>query len=110
MDSFGNRLRTERTRLGMNQEEFAACGGVQRNAQARYEKDERSPDAEYLSAIAAHGVDVLYVVTGVRAGAGLAAQLTEEQAALLQDYAAVPEEGKAAVRHVLTALAQVAKR
>ena len=38
-------------------------GGVKRNAQAKYEKGIRYPDAEYFSAIA-DKVDILYIVTG----------------------------------------------
>lgn len=50
----------------MSQTDFGALGGVQKRAQINYESGSRSPDAEYLSAIAAAGVDVLYVLTGKR--------------------------------------------
>lgn len=64
--AIGERLREERERFGWNQEELGQLGGVNRNTQGKYEKGERTPDASYLSAIAAAGVDVLYVVTGTR--------------------------------------------
>lgn len=64
--AIGERLREERERLGLNQEELGQRGGVNRNTQGKYEKSERSPDAVYLAGIAQHGVDVLYVVTGAR--------------------------------------------
>lgn len=64
MDTFGERLRAERERLGLSQVAFGELGGVQKVAQINYEKDKRKPDAEYLAAIAAAGVDVLYVLTG----------------------------------------------
>lgn len=64
MNSIGERLRSERSRLGMNQDELAKVGGVQRSAQSNYERGDRSPDAAYLALVAAAGVDVLYVVTG----------------------------------------------
>lgn len=67
MDSIGIRIRTERTRLGMNQDDFAALAGVQRRAQGSYERDQRVPDAAYLAAVAQHGVDVMFVITGNRA-------------------------------------------
>ncbi|MFV9534148.1 helix-turn-helix domain-containing protein [Pseudomonas aeruginosa] len=67
MSTIGERLREERERKGMNQSSFAEVGGVQKRAQINYEKDERHPDAAYLAAIAAAGVDVLYVLTGQRA-------------------------------------------
>ncbi|WP_295441527.1 helix-turn-helix transcriptional regulator [uncultured Thiodictyon sp.] len=69
MNTRGSRLREERLRLGMNQDELAAAGGVKRRAQVNYEQDERSPDAEYLAGVAAAGVDVQYVVVGIRTGA-----------------------------------------
>lgn len=62
----GDRLKEERERLGFNQTEFAAQAGASKNSQYNYEKGERSPDAGYLAAVAGQGVDVLYVVTGVR--------------------------------------------
>lgn len=62
-----SRLRQERARLGLNQDVMAAAAGLKRNAQVKYEKGERSPDAEYLAAVAALGVDVAYVLTGEHA-------------------------------------------
>ena len=61
MLNFSERLREERVRLGFNQADFAALGGVAKTSQFNYEKGERSPDAAYLVAIGAIGVDVLYV-------------------------------------------------
>ena len=56
----GARLREERERLGLNQEGFGQLGGVRKQAQLLYEKDERKPDSDYLVAVAAAGVDVLF--------------------------------------------------
>lgn len=47
-----------------SQESLAEKGGVGKNAQIKYEKGERSPDADYLHLVAQAGVDVLYVLTG----------------------------------------------
>lgn len=66
MDTFGQRLKEVRLGLNLSQSEFAALGGVQKRAQINYEQSERKPDSDYLKAIAAHGVDVRYVVTGER--------------------------------------------
>lgn len=52
--------------MGLTQEAFGDLGGVKRLAQAHYEKGTRNPDSAYLSAIAAAGVDVQYVLTGRR--------------------------------------------
>ncbi|NMG63453.1 helix-turn-helix domain-containing protein [Azoarcus indigens] len=67
MGSIGERLRSERLRLGMSQADFGSLAGVQKQAQLKYEKGERLPGAAYLAAVAGEGVDVLYVLTGRRA-------------------------------------------
>jgi len=64
MVSIGDRLRDEREALGLTQEKMAIAVGITKKTQGLYERDERVPDAEYLAAVAAKGVDVLYVVTG----------------------------------------------
>lgn len=66
MSSIGDRLREEREQLGFNQTAFGAVGGVQKQAQLKYEKGERFPGADYLEAVAKVGADVQYIVTGVR--------------------------------------------
>lgn len=66
MGDISDRLVEERKRLKMNQTAFGLMGGVQKQAQFNYEKGNRSPDADYLAAIAGSGVDVLYVLTGKR--------------------------------------------
>jgi len=63
---FGTRLREERKRLSLTQTALGAVGGVRVQAQLLYEQGKRKPDIDYLSAIAAAGVDVLYVITGRR--------------------------------------------
>lgn len=68
--SIGLRLKEERERLDLNQTDFAKIGGVGRKSQFNYEENERSPDAEYLAAIAAEGADIQYIVTGIRKGTG----------------------------------------
>lgn len=73
-NSVGARLREERTRLNLSQTAFADVAGVTKTTQGNYETNKRSPDAEYLAAIARSGVDVQYVVTGERAAhSGVAA-------------------------------------
>ena len=62
----GERLREERERLRLNQEQFGEIGGVRKQSQLLYEKGERHPDSQYLAAIAAAGVDVLFVLTDIR--------------------------------------------
>lgn len=67
--SIGARLREERIRLGFSQTDFAALAGASKKSQIRYEADEGGgPDCAFLTAVAAAGVDVSYVVTGRRSG------------------------------------------
>ena len=84
MSTIGERLREERERLGLSQPAFAALGGAGKHSQINYEADRRSPDGQYLSAVAAHGVDVLYVLTGQRTpGHELAQQVRRKHGAVL---------------------------
>lgn len=69
MSDFSVRLREERARLGLTQEDFGGLGGVKKLAQWTYEKGDRSPDAAYLGQLWFEGVDVQYVLTGLRADA-----------------------------------------
>lgn len=66
--SIGDRLKEVRERQGASQAEFGALGGVQKQAQLKYEKGVRCPDAAYLAALVNAGVDVYYVLTGERWG------------------------------------------
>ena len=67
MGTIGARLREERERVETSQAVFAAKLGQSRKSQIRYEAGDRTPDGDYLAAASAIGVDILYVLTGVRA-------------------------------------------
>lgn len=64
--SINLRIKEEREKLGYSQEKLGAIGGVQKRAQINYESGERQPDAAYLRGIAQVGVDVQYVLLGIR--------------------------------------------
>ena len=64
--SIGQRLREEREKIGLNQTAMGAVGGVRKQAQLKYENNESYPNAEYLAAVAKIGVDIQYVVLGIR--------------------------------------------
>jgi transcriptional regulator with XRE-family HTH domain len=66
LSTIGIRLKDERKRLGYSQTDFGNVGGVTKNTQILYESDKRSPDALYLASLAAIGVDVQYITTGIR--------------------------------------------
>lgn len=66
MHNMGLRLKSERKRLALSQQQLGLIGGVEANAQGLYERGKRLPNAGYLSEVAKAGVDVLFVVTGSR--------------------------------------------
>lgn len=73
--TFGERLREERKRLGLNQTELALMGGVVKFTQINYEKNERTPDIDYLLKLHNAGVDVYYILTGQRTPAATSEKL-----------------------------------
>lgn len=66
MSDFFERLKEMRLLCGLNQDDFAALGGVKKQAQFNYEKGERRPDIKYLENLLKAGVDVNYILTGNR--------------------------------------------
>jgi transcriptional regulator with XRE-family HTH domain len=64
--SISDRLREEREKSGLSQEKFGQIGGVTKKTQLLYESGARTPDAAYLRAVAGIGVDVQYVLLGIR--------------------------------------------
>lgn len=100
--TIGNRLREERERLGLKQEEMANLGGVGRGAQLRYEKGEGAPGADYLSALSTRGLDVLYVVCGIRK---MHTTASPEQSRLLDAYAAMSRQVRRAALLLMETLA-----
>lgn len=97
MNLLGERLREERQRLGLTQDAL----GVTPQAQRRYEKGERSPDADYLSRFAQAGADVLYIVAGERS----AAALSDEEVRLIEGFRRMDERGRAGVLGLVAAFA-----
>lgn len=62
----GIRLREERERLSLSQAEFAEKTGISRVTLGRYETGKRNPDTAYLSTLKGIGVDLDWVIFGVR--------------------------------------------
>ena len=84
--SIGERLRNERERLGLTQEQLGSVGGITKLSQFNYENGKRSPSADYLAEIAKVGIDVNYVLFGTRANNAL----TDEEQQLLAAFRAAP--------------------
>lgn len=96
------RLRAERVRLKLTQEEMAALGGLSKLAQLRYEKGERKPDSAFLATLADAGVDVLYVITGERSKPVPPQELLPpEDRELLERFHDLPKRMQTAIDDVL---------
>ena len=101
MLNFFERLREIRKGMNLTQADFGALAGVTVTAQLNYEKGTRNPDTAYLERLAAHGVDVVYLLTGERIPRGASA-LSEAEAALLARY----RSGSPALRGYLQEVGQ----
>lgn len=108
MLNIGDRLKAERLRLGFNQSDFAERAGVSKTTQFNYEKNDRSPDADYLAEIGKAGVDLMYVLTGQRSLAA-ADGFSAEAVQIMGWFDHLAEEDRAVVTRVLRALADTQK-
>ncbi|MFK8331458.1 helix-turn-helix domain-containing protein [Pseudomonas sp. BJa5] len=104
MNGIGSRLREERERLGLTQRVFGDIGGVEPNAQGKYESGERTPKADYLAAVAARGVDALYVLSGERTPLPQGS-LSPEEDRLLGCFRTLSAHDQAAIQQLLGSLA-----
>lgn len=93
----GARLRVERERLGMSQDEMGTRAGKNKNTQMRYETGVNSPTAAYLHDLADLGVDIGYVLTG------FPTELHDEDAEMLARFRVASPEIRFALRMMLTA-------
>lgn len=86
----GQRLRQERRRLGLSQEMFGEIAGIKRTVVGFFERGVAVPRTEYLSAWAASGLDVVYVLFGVRADqlavSALSPDLTERAFLRIEEF------------------------
>ena len=103
------RLKSERENLGFSQQALADLLGISLRSQQNYEKGDRNPDSAYLAAIAAAGADVLYILTGQRAGGASAPPppraVSEGDRILLDNFHAAPSQVQAGVKTALGAFA-----
>ena len=86
--------------MGLNQADFAVLGGVKISSQTRYEAGTGSPDISYLSAIAEHGADVVFILTGQRSDE----LLTEEESSIVTALRRLEPHQRAAVFALLQSL------
>lgn len=88
--SASDRLRELREAKHLSQEGFGALAGVSKNTQNNYETGKRQPTFAYLEALAAAGVDVVYLLTGDRD----LQLLTDRQRRILRLFDALSEDGQ----------------
>ncbi len=67
MRDFSQRLKSERKALGLSQEALAEKCSISGRSQQNYESGQRSPDADYLAALASAGADINFILTGITA-------------------------------------------
>lgn len=97
--SLGARLREERERLGLSQLAFGELGDVPLRTEQDWERGVSAVKSDFLTVVAQHGVDVLYVITGER----LSSKLTLDpiQSAVLGSLARCsPQRQMEAVQHM----------
>lgn len=105
MDGMGSRIREERERLGLTQRVLGDIGGVAPNAQGKYESGERTPKADYLAALAARGVDALYVLSGVPTQMSVAG-LSATEARVLNGFRHLSSADQQAIEQLLRSLSR----
>lgn len=84
----GQRLKAERRRLNLSQEELAVAGGIRRSTLYQYERGDRRPSLDFLLKTASAGVDLNFIIFGQRS-VRLADEVRVERHILDQIYAIV---------------------
>lgn len=102
MCKIGQRLAEERKRLGYNQTEFGALGGVALRTVADWEKNKTSPNGAFLAEIAKAGADITYIITGQRTEK----VLEPRESALIDNYRNSSEKNKKVIEQVAFATAK----
>lgn len=107
MKDLGSRLKEERKRLGLSQQDFGSIGGVEANAQGKYESGERIPRSDYLAALGKKGIDVMYVLSGERTPIATDT-LNEAERAVITHYRALSDDDRDAISQLATSLSECA--
>jgi transcriptional regulator with XRE-family HTH domain len=105
MNHLGSRLKEERKILGLSQHAFAAIGGVEANAQGKYESGERTPRSDYLAALSGKGVDVLYLLSGQRTPMRIES-LSDTERAVIIHYRGLTDVDKEAISQLALSLSE----
>ncbi len=65
-ESIGERIKSERRRLGLSQDKFAEAGGIRRTTLYQYEHGDRRPSLDFLMKSTSVGLDLAYIIFGER--------------------------------------------
>lgn len=95
------RLRDERNRINKTQEELAACLGLSARTWGKYEKRIIMPDAYTLFALEKEGIDIYYILTGIKLPVGLDSENEEK---IIKQYRNADDGVKFAVNSIFNAL------
>ena len=101
--TLGNRLRGERKTLGLSQAQLAMRTGIQTNAQGHYESGLRLPRADYLECLCTIGIDVQFILLGVRAPV-TQGELSRDESAVIQSFRILDFEDRQAVVRIMTTM------
>lgn len=103
LSDVGSRLRAERERIGLSQEDFGALARVSRNSQVNYETGKRAFDAEYLLRLIENGIDSHFVMTGRRSSEGTAGK----RSMIVNAFDSLDASNQRALLHLACSLAQL---
>ena len=105
------RLAEERAKIWETQQQAADFFGVSRVTWGQCERGNATPSGDVLAGLALQGADVLYILTGQRAGGATAAPapaLAPDEEILLDNYRNCPPDARAAIKTTSDALARAA--
>lgn len=93
--------------LGFSQDDFGQLCDVKRRTLQDWERGLNTPSGDFLAAAHEHGMDVLYVIAGVRSAVPSAESLRLDQLHLLQAYEGLQESARPSL---ISFLGQVSKK
>lgn len=98
-----SRIKEERLKLGLNQEQVAEKAKVSREMWGRYERGAAIPGGEVLFSFAVIGADVQYILTGKPSASSLTS-LNSRAAAIAEKFEHLSDDDKKCLERVLSAL------
>lgn len=107
-EEIGSRLRDERKRRNLTQDQAASQFGIAKRTQANYEAGASDATAVYLSKAWVGGFDVEYILTGNRAVTPMDS-LTSDERQVLEQFRLIQDVDRQAIQRFLQAMADDVK-